>query len=154
VRIEDQTLVLNSLRGVRDRAAQAVEADRYDLFEYYDDLVGSTHYASNGILFMTYYFSKLERGENQNVGDDDRSQRERLRSRLARGLDEYETLANDSADACDEVANELPAEWADRALTEITAVGYRPNRKHGVEINIRLLANVKIVPKTVEEDVL
>jgi len=38
--------------------------------------------------------------------------------------------------------------------SEITTSGYRPNRKHGVEINIRPLAEAKIVPKTVEDDVL
>jgi len=40
--------------------SEPVEAHLYDLFEYYDDLVGSTHYASNGILFATYYFGKFE----------------------------------------------------------------------------------------------
>jgi len=41
--------------------SEPVEAHLYDLFEYYDDLVGSTHYASNGILFMTYYFREVRR---------------------------------------------------------------------------------------------
>ncbi|WP_231751322.1 hypothetical protein [Halogeometricum sp. CBA1124] len=131
-----------------------VEAGVYDLFEYYDDLVGSTHYASNGILFMTYYFSKFETSENRKISDEDLSKRERLLSRLAQGLDEYESLANEIADACDEVKSELPTDWEDRALDEISMAGYRPNRKHGVEINIRPLADAKVVPKTVEDDVL
>jgi hypothetical protein len=69
-------------------------------------------------------------------------------------LDEYEALANEIGDACDEIVGDIPAEWADRALSEITTEGYRPNHKHGVEINITPLAEAGIVPKTVDDDVL
>ncbi|AXG09002.1 BREX-5 system adenine-specific DNA-methyltransferase PglX [Haloplanus rubicundus] len=131
-----------------------VEAHRYDLFEYYDDLVGSTHYASNGILFTTYYFGTFEDTGRDRLGDGGVSERERLLSELATGLDEYEDLADGIAAACDAVASDISAEWADRALSEITTAGYQPNRKHGVEINIRPLADAKVVPETVEDDVL
>jgi len=131
-----------------------VEAHFYDLFEYYDDLVGSSHYASNGILFMTYYFGKFEDAGQAKIGDDGVSERERLLSELATGLDEYEELANEISEACDAVASDISSNWEDRALAEITTAGYRPNRKHGVEINIQPLAQAEIVPKTVEDDVL
>lgn len=134
--------------------SEPVEAHLYDLFEYYDDLVGSTHYASNGILFMTYYFGKFEDAGQAKIGDGGVSKRERLLSELATGLDEYEALANEIADACDAVASDIPPEWENRAFAEITTAGYQPNRKHGVEINIRPLADAKVVPKTVEDDVL
>jgi hypothetical protein len=134
--------------------SEPVEAHLYDLFEYYDDLVGSTHYASNGILFMTYYFGKFEDAGQAKIGDGGVSKRERLLSELATGLDEYEDLANEIAEACDAVASDISSNWEDRALAEITTAGYRPNRKHGVEINIRPLADAKVVPKTVEDDVL
>jgi hypothetical protein len=134
--------------------SQPVEAHLYDLFEYYDDLVGSTHYASNGILFMTYYFGKFEDAGQAKIGDGGPSERERLLSELATGLDEYETLANEISEACDAVSSDVSSDWEDRALAEITTLGYRPNRKHGVEINIRPLAQAEIVPKTVEDDVL
>jgi hypothetical protein len=134
--------------------SEPVEAHLYDLFEYYDDLVGSTHYASNGILFMTYYFGKFEDAGQAKIGDSGVSKRQRLLSDLATGLEEYEDLANEIAEACDAVASDISSKWENRALTEITTAGYRPNRKHGVEINIRPLADAEIVPKTVEEDVL
>jgi hypothetical protein len=134
--------------------SEPVEAHLYDLFEYYDDLVGSTHYASNGILFTTYYFGKFEDAEQAQIGDGGVSERQRLLSELATGLDEYEALADDIAAACDAVASGISDEWADRALSEITTEGYHPNRKHGVEINVRPLADAEIVPKTVDDDVL
>jgi hypothetical protein len=134
--------------------SEPVEAHLYDLFEYYDDLVGSTHYASNGLLFMTYYFGTFEDAGQAQIGDGGVSERERLLAELATGLDEYEALADDIAAACDAVASDIPADWADRALSEITTAGYHPNRKHGVEINVRPLADAEIVPKTVDDDVL
>jgi len=134
--------------------SEPVDAHRYDLFEYYDDLVGSTHYASNGILFMTYYFGKFDDAGQAQIGDCGVSERQHLLSELATGLEEYEELANEIADACDAVASDISPDWADRALIEITTAGYRPNRKHGVEINITPLADAEIVPKTVDDDVL
>lgn len=134
--------------------AEPVETHLYDLFEYYDDLVGSSHYASNGILFVTYYFDKFEDAGQSQVGDDGLSERQRLLSELASGLQEYRTLANEIADSCDEIAGEISPEWSDRALSEITTLGYRPVRKHGVVINIEPLADAEIVPTTVEKRVI
>ncbi|RRJ28509.1 BREX-5 system adenine-specific DNA-methyltransferase PglX [Halocatena pleomorpha] len=134
--------------------SEPVEAHLYDLFEYYDDLVGSTHYASNGILFMTYYFDKFEDPEQTQIGDKGISERQRLLSKLASDLDDYQELANEIADACDEIAADIPSDWSDRALSEITTAGYQPNHKHGVEINITPLAQAEIVPKTVDDNVL
>ena len=136
--------------------SEPVEAHLYDLFEYYDDLVGSTHFASNGVLFMNYYFDKFEDAEQAQIGDGDGnvSDRQRICSELANGLGDYEALAEEISDACDELVGDIPAAWADRALSEITTDGYRPNRKHGVEINIKPLAEAKIVPKVVDQQVL
>jgi|AntRauMinimDraft_3_1070383.scaffolds.fasta_scaffold00305_6 hypothetical protein len=134
--------------------SEPVEAHLYDLFEYYDDLVGSTHFASNGILFMNYYFDKFEDAEQAQIGEGGVSDRQRICSELASGLEDYEALAEEISDACDELAGNIPANWADRALSEITTAGYRPNRKHGVDINITPLAEAKIVPKTVDDNVL
>ncbi|TKX79295.1 BREX-5 system adenine-specific DNA-methyltransferase PglX, partial [Halorubrum sp. SD626R] len=134
--------------------SEPVEAHLYDLFEYYDDLVGSTHFASNGILFMTYYFDQFDGAGQSQIGDGGVAERQRLLSELASDLDEYEEVANEIADACDEVAADIPSAWSDRALSEITTAGYQPNHKHGVEINITPLADAEIVPKTVDDQVL
>jgi hypothetical protein len=133
--------------------SERVDAHLYDLFEYYDDLIGSAHYASNGILFMTYYFDKFEGGQSQ-IGDSGISKRHRLLSELATELDEYKELADGIADACDEISTDIPSDWIDRALSEITTVGYQPNLKHGVEINVRPLADAEIIPKAVDDKVL
>ncbi|WP_435067260.1 BREX-5 system adenine-specific DNA-methyltransferase PglX [Haloplanus sp. C73] len=133
---------------------EPVAAHLYDLFEYYDDLVGSAHYASNGILFTTYYYDQFEDAGQAQIGEGGVSDRQRLCSELASDLDEYEALASEIGEACDEIASDISADWADRALAEITTEGYRPNHKHGVEINIAPLADAEIVPKTVDDDVL
>ncbi len=134
--------------------SEPVEAHLYDLFDYYDDLVGSTHYASNGILFMTYYFDKFEDAGQAQIGDGGVSERERLCSELASDLEEYKELADKISDACNGLSKHVSSDWADRALSEITTGGYNPNRKHGVEINITPLAEAEIVPKTVDDKVL
>lgn len=134
--------------------SQPVEAHLYDLFEYYDRLVGSAHYASNGILFMTYYFGNFDDAGQAKTGDGGVSKRQLLLSELAIGLEEYEGLANGIAEACDAVASDVPSDWEERALSEITTAGYQPNQKHGVEVNIQPLVDAKIVPKTVEDKVL
>jgi hypothetical protein len=133
---------------------EPVEAHLYDLFEYYDDLVGSTHYASNGILFTTYYYDQFEDAGQAQIGEGGVSARQRLCAKLASGLDEYEALATEIGDACDEIANDISSDWVDRALSEITTEGYQPNRKHGVEINITPLVEAEIVPEVVDDDVL
>ena len=134
---------------------QPVEAHLYDLFDYYtDDLLGSSHFASNGILYMTYYFDNFEQADQARLDDAGISRRQGLISQLASGLDEYIELGESIADACEEVASEVSSDWSDRALSEITTGGYQPNRKHGVEINITPLADADIVPKTVDDNVL
>jgi hypothetical protein len=143
-----------ALEAYAKDGSEAVEAHQYDLLEYYDDLVGSTHYASNGILFTTYYFEKFENAGQAQIDDEGVSKRQQHLSELATGLDEYTALADEIAEACDEIASDIPSQWTDRALSEITITGYQPNHKHGVEINITPLADAEIVPKTVDDEVL
>jgi len=134
---------------------QPVDAHLYDLFDYYtDNLLGSSHFASNGILYMTYYFDKLEQADQTQLDAADISQRQRLVSQLASDLDGYIELGESIADDCKEISSEISDDWADRALSEITTAGYRPNHKHGVAINITPLAEKNIVPKTVDDKVL
>ncbi|WMT07950.1 BREX-5 system adenine-specific DNA-methyltransferase PglX [Natrinema thermotolerans] len=134
--------------------SESVEAHLYDLFKYYDDLVGSSHYASNGILFMTYYFDQFEDAGQAQIGDAGVSERQRLLSELAADVDEYTQLAEEISDDCDEVAADLPNDWEERALSEVTTTGYQPVHKHGVAINITPLAEKSVVPETVEDKVL
>ncbi|WP_138006591.1 BREX-5 system adenine-specific DNA-methyltransferase PglX [Halalkalirubrum salinum] len=134
---------------------QPVEAHRYDLFNYYtNDLLGSSHFASNGILYMTYYFDKFEQADQSRLDSAGISRKRQLISQLASDLDEYIELGESIADDCDALSSALPSDWSDRALSEITTAGYQPNHKHGVEINIRPLAQAEIVPKTVDDKVL
>jgi len=134
---------------------QPVEAHLYDLFDYYtDDLLGSSHFASNGILYMTYYFDNLEQADQARLDDAGISRRQRLISQLASELDEYIELGESISEDCEDLSTEISSDWSDRALSEITTAGYQPNHKHGVEINIKPLADAEIVPKTVDDDVL
>ncbi len=136
-------------------SAQPVEAHLYDLFDYYtDDLLGSSHFASNGILYMTYYFDDFEQADQAQLDDVGISRRQRLISQLASGLDEYIELGESISKDCNEISSKVPSDWADRALSEITTAGYQPNHKHGVEINITPLAEAEIVPKIVDDKVL
>ena len=134
--------------------SEPVEAHLYDLFEYYDDLVGSSHYASNGILFMTYYFDQFEDAGQAQIGDAGVSERQRLLSKLAADVDEYKQLADEISEDCEEIAADIPNDWEGRALSEVTTTGYQPNHKHGVAINITPLAEKDIVPEVVEDKVL
>jgi type I restriction-modification system DNA methylase subunit len=134
--------------------SEPVEAHLYDLFEYYDSVKGTKHFASNGILYMTYYFDKFEETDQASLGDEGNPERQRLLSELASGLEEYLNLAEKINNICEEIAAVVSSDWKDRALSEITTEGYAPNHKHGVEINITPLAEAEIVPKTVEDDVL
>ena len=134
---------------------QPVEAHLYDLFDYYtDDLLGSSHFASNGILYTTYYLDKLEGADQAQLDDAGVTRRQQLISRLASDLDEYIELGKSVFEDCEKLSSSLPSDWSDRALSEITTAGYQPNRKHGVEINITPLADAEIVPKTVDDQVL
>jgi len=134
---------------------QPVEAHLYDLFDYYtDDLLGSSHFASNGILYITYYFDNFEQADQARLDDAGISRRQRLISQLASNLNEYIELGESISEDCAEISSEISSDWADRALSEITTSGYQPNHNHGVEINIRPLAEAEIVPKIVDNEVL
>ncbi len=144
----------HALEAYTADSTEPVEAHLYDLFNYYDDLIGSSHYASNGILFMTYYFDKFEDSGQGQIRESSGSDQNQLLSELASGLDKYRELANEISEQCDAISSGIDSEWTNRSLSEITTSGYNPNLKHGVEINIRPLADVEIVPKNVEEEVL
>ncbi len=134
---------------------EPVEAHLYDLFEYYvEDLLGSSHFASNGILYMTYYFDGFEEPDQARLDDAGVSRRQRLIARLASDLDDYIELGESISDDCERVSTAISGDWADRALSEVTTAGYRPKHGHGVEINIGPLAEAEIVPKTVDDRVL
>ncbi len=134
---------------------QPVEAHLYDMFDYYtDDLLGSSHFASNGILYMTYYFDDFEQADQARLDDAGISRRQRLISQLANDLDKYMQLGESISKDCEDISSEISSDWSDRALSEITTAGYQPNHKHGVEINITPLSDAEIVPKIVDDEVL
>ncbi len=137
-------------------AEEPVEAHLYDLLPYFDDLVGSTHYSSNGIFFLNYYFSKgkdlvakIDQGSKDRV-----TRREQLVADLARETDDDIELGEEINEACQEMKQHMDSEWKTRALEEVRTPGYRPVKKHGVAINITPLAEKKLVPELVEEKVL
>ena len=137
---------------------EPVEAHLGDLFNYFNDrLKGSDHYSSSGILFMTYYFEREgtsllnENGKPRNGLNEDYAEKLAI---LAGGLDTYKALAEEIANDCDAFSKQIPSDWKDRALSEITTTGYDPSQKHGVEINLIPLASADIVPKTVDDKVL
>ena len=145
----------NAFRAYADDADDPVPAHLYDLFDYYaDDLLGSSHFASNGILYMTYYFDDFEQADQGRLDDASISRRQRLISQLAGDLNEYIELGETIAEDCQSVSSNLSSEWEDRALSEITTAGYQPNHKHGVEINITPLVEAEIVPTTVDDQVI
>ncbi len=144
----------NAFEAYTADGCEPVEAHLYDLFGYYKNLVGSAHYASNGILFMTYYFNNIEDIGQSQIVDENNSQRQRLLSELSSDIKEYKDLANEIGEACDEIKGDIPSEWTERALSEITTAGYQPNQKYGVVINIKPLVEAKIVPETVEQQVI
>lgn len=131
-----------------------VEAHLYDLFTYFEDLVGSTHYGSNGIFFMNYYFSK---GENFLDAGEPREGLEgeaHLLAELAAETDKDVKLGEEIKAGCNEVSKALPSNWEERALQEVLASEYSPIKKHGVVINIQPLAEHRLVPEAVEDKVL
>ena len=135
-------------------AETPVRAHLYDLFDYFsDDLLGSSHFASNGILYMTYYFDKIERADQARLDDAGISRKQRLLARLASDVEEYIELGESIAADCDSLSGAISDGWADRALSEVTTAGYRPVHEHGVEINITPLSEAEIVPKTVADEV-
>lgn len=137
-------------------ATEPVEAHLYDLLPYFDKLVGSTHYSSNGIFFLNYYFSKGKKLAAKMAGKDESefTEQQRLVAALARETDKDVALGKEINAACKEMAKPMDAEWKARALEEVMTAGYRPVKKHGVAINITPLAEKKLVPKIVEDKVL
>jgi len=132
-----------------------VEAHLYDLFPYFaDKLTGTTHYGSNGIFFMNYYFSKgkeyLEGGEPR----EGMAEHLRLFAELAAETDQDVELGEKIIEECKELEKEIPSDWKDRAISEVMTGGYSPVKKHGVAINIEPLAKKNIVPKIVEDKVI
>ncbi|WP_436936505.1 BREX-5 system adenine-specific DNA-methyltransferase PglX [Halovenus marina] len=69
-------------------------------------------------------------------------------------LAEFKALAEEIDDRCQTIDKQIPSDWSDRALSEITTAGYQPNQKHGVAINITPLAEKNIVPEIVGDKVL
>ncbi|AWB28454.1 BREX-5 system adenine-specific DNA-methyltransferase PglX [Halococcoides cellulosivorans] len=69
-------------------------------------------------------------------------------------LAEFKALAEEIDDRCQTVDKQVPSDWSDRALSEITTAGYQPNHKHGVVINITPLAEQSVVPEIIENKVL
>ncbi|MFC6721538.1 BREX-5 system adenine-specific DNA-methyltransferase PglX [Halobacteriaceae archaeon SHR40] len=69
-------------------------------------------------------------------------------------LAEFKALAEEIDDRCQTVDKQVPSDWSDRSLSEITTAGYQPNQKHGVAINITPLVEKNIVPEVVEDKVL
>ena len=137
-------------------AEEPVEAHLYDLLPYFDKLTGSTHYSSNGIFFLNYYFkkgkalaAKIDSGRANGV-----THREKLVAALARETDEDIALGEEINAVCQRMKAPMDSEWKNRALEEVTTAGYRPVKKHGVAINITPWAEKKIVPKLVEEKVI
>jgi len=137
-------------------ADQPVEAHLYDLLPYFDDLTGSTHYSSNGIFFLNYYFSKgKDLAAKIDQGGKDRvTRREQLVADLARETDEDIELGEEINAACQAMKKHMDSEWKTRALEEVRTPGYRPVKKHGVAINITPLAEKKLVPELVDKKVL
>ena len=137
-------------------ADEPVEAHLYDLLPYFDKLTGSTHYSSNGIFFLNYYFSKgkdlaakIDQGRTNGV-----SRREKLVADLARETDEDIELGKEINAACQKMKKHMDADWKPRALEEVRTPGYRPVKKHGVAINITPLAEKKLVPELVDKKVI
>lgn len=135
-----------------------VEAHLYDLLTYFgDELKGSVWPTSTGILSIGYYPEKQADdllNENRQPKESLIDEEAKLLAQIASEFEQYETTADEIESKCDDLASRIPSEWEERALSEITTAGYRPNHKHGIVINITPLAEAEIVPKTVNDDIL
>ncbi len=134
-------------------ASSPVEAHLYDLFEYIDDNVGSTHYGSNDITFMNYYFSKGEQYLDDGEPREGLEGEARLMAELAAETDRDVELGEEIKEKCNQLSKSLSSEWEERALEKVMASGYSPVKKHGVAVNIKPLAEKKLVPEVVEDKV-
>ena len=135
-------------------SSEPVEAHLYDLFVYFQDIVGSTHYGSNDITFMNYYFSKGDKFLDSGEPREGLSGKEELMAELASETDEDVELAKEIKDTCSEIESHISSDWKDRAIKEVTVEGYAPVKKHGVAINIAPLTEKSIVPEIVEDKVI
>lgn len=135
-------------------ASEPVEAHYYDYLSYFDEVIGSTHFASNGILFMTYYFEDGTKYLEDGTPKEDLSEEGQILAELAVGLEDYINLAEEINEDCERLTKSIPSNWEDRALSEILTQGYQPKYKHGVEINIIPLSDKNIVPDIVEDKVI
>jgi len=157
---EEWTDALEDLEAACEQFAspadQPVEAHLYDLLPYFDDLTGSTHYSSNGIFFLNYYFSKgKDLAAKIDQGSKDRvTRREQLVADLARETDADIELGKEINEACQAMKTHMDSDWKPRALEEVRTPGYRPVKKHGVAVNITPLAEKKLVPELVDKKVL
>ncbi len=131
-----------------------VEAHLYDLFQYFDENVGSTYHGSNDITFMNHYFSKGKKFLKNGVPNEGLEGDSRLLAELAAETDEDVKLGTEIKEDCKKVMSSLPSEWRERALQEVMISGYNPIRKHGILVNIRPLAEQDLVPESVEKQVL
>jgi hypothetical protein len=147
--------LIDACREYSKTGENAVEAHYADLFSYFEELIGSDHYSSNGILFMTYYFER----EGSAFLNSEESPKEELEgealflAQLAAKLDDYKKLSEEIEANCEELDKRTSSDWEKRCISEITTEGYRPSLKHGVPMNIRPLVEVEIVPKIVDEKV-
>jgi len=147
----------NACESYSKDADEPVAPHQYDLLQYFEDLVGSDHYSSNGILFMTYYFER----EGSDYLDEDGAPKEdllekdtELLAQLGAHLDEYKSLAEDITEGCEYLQERAPNNWEKRAIQEITTEGYRPNQAHGVKINIQPIADAEIISEIVQDRVI
>jgi hypothetical protein len=135
-------------------SSEPVEAHYYDYFTYFDEIIGSTHFASNGILFMTYYFDDGTQYLEDGVPKEGLSEESQILAELAVDLEDYVSLAEDINEECKQIAKSLPSKWEERALSDVLTQGYQPKHKYGVRINIKPLSDKSIVPDVVENRVL
>jgi len=135
-----------------------VEAHYYDLFIYFgEDLKGSVWPTSTGILSIGYYPKKKAEDlldEQNQQKDSITNEDSRILARIASEFEQYEALADEIEDKSESLAERIPSDWSDRALSEITNGGYQPNHKHGVEINITPLVEAEIVSESVDKKVI
>lgn len=140
-----------------------VEPHYYDYLLNCQDNIGTTSYHRNGILFLHHYFGKKDFRSLLDDGEprEGMANRETLLAKLAAGIDKDAELGEDIKKKCEQLLGEIQvnwggsysSDWEGRALDEIMTGGYHPVKKHGVAVNIRPLSEKKLVPKSVNDDV-
>ena len=148
--LEDLAEACRAYAGATD---QPVPAHYYDLFVYIDKVLGTKHYASNGLFFMNYYFRKGKKFLEAE-GELALEPHEQLLANLARETGADVALGEQIQKACKKLRKKIPSDWKTRALEEVMVAGWNPVKKHGVAINIEPLAREGIVPAIVQERVI